>query len=120
MRKLCIADARVRLSADTGNNPLPCVAAEVQDQVADAVRFLVCTPPDLFVIEFFEAAFNFRKIVPGQILQSAVDESCRDQILFRHLRRCSSQDVVCVSLSGLLDVLPHPVWLGIEDGPEAQ
>ena len=49
LRKLRIPFAFVRLAADARNNPLPRVSAQMQDEVANAVRFLVRTPPNLFV-----------------------------------------------------------------------
>ena len=64
---LCANSAsRIRVSGcepNTGNNPLTRVAAEVQDQIADTVRFLVRTPPDLFVRQLFETTLNLGQIV---------------------------------------------------------
>jgi hypothetical protein len=59
LRKLRIADACVWLETDAADNPLACVPAKVQNQIADAVRFFVGTPPDLLVRQLLEAAFNF-------------------------------------------------------------
>ena len=41
-------------------DPLTSVTAQVQHQVADAVRLVIRTPPDLFVVQLLEAPFNFR------------------------------------------------------------
>ena len=53
-----IAIALVRGGTNTTYNLLPRIAAEVQDQVADAVRFFVCAPPDLLVAQLLETALD--------------------------------------------------------------
>jgi len=76
---LCANSAsRTRASGwDTGDDPLPHVAREVQDQIPDVVRFLVSSPPDLFVRHFLQTAFNLRQIVAQQKVQGMIDESSR-------------------------------------------
>ena len=66
--EFCVAIALVRLPADSADDPLARVAAEVQDQVADAVRFFIRTPPDLLVRQLLKTALDLRQIVTQQKL----------------------------------------------------
>lgn len=75
MRELRISHARVSRAANTRNNPLPRVSTQVQHEVADAVRLLVRSPPDLFVTQTLETAFDFRQILLDEKLARAGKKS---------------------------------------------
>src|SRR4051812_43530652 len=59
---------------DAAHNPLPHIAAKMQQQVADAVGRLVGTPPDVLVAQVFEASFYLRQIVRFEKTGRLVEE----------------------------------------------
>ena len=61
--------------ANARNNPLPDVARQVQNEIADGVGCFVRTPPDAGLVEWLEAAFDLRQVVFDKKLSSAGDES---------------------------------------------
>jgi hypothetical protein len=75
LRELRITMTLVRLTTNSRHNPLPRVPTQVQHEVADTVRLLVRPPPDLFVSQTLETAFNLRQVLFKQQFESVVDES---------------------------------------------
>src|SRR5262249_21182088 len=63
--ELAGAVAHVRHAADARDDPLPEVAAEVQQEVADRVHRVVRTPPDLGVVQLADAVLD----PPGTVRQ---------------------------------------------------
>src|SRR5262249_42098647 len=57
-RKLGRTIANIGCAADAGHDPLPQVAAQVQDQVADAVETRLRPPPHLLVIQLTQAVLD--------------------------------------------------------------
>src|SRR2546423_11371994 len=72
--KFSIAIARVRGPTYTAYNPLPRIAAQMQQQVPDAVGLFIRPPPDLFVRQPLETPFDLRQKVFDQMIARARNE----------------------------------------------
>src|SRR5205085_3529165 len=78
LREFSIAIASVGTDADATDDPLTRIPAQVQHQVANAVRLFVGPPPDLLVTEFLQAVFDLRQEVFRQMVARTRDESLAD------------------------------------------
>ena len=76
--KLALALAYIRHSAKPTDDPLPYVALEVKDQIADAVRLLVCPPPDVLDAETVDGGFDSWYVAVGEQRAGLGDECSRD------------------------------------------
>jgi hypothetical protein len=94
----------------------------VQYQIANAVRFLIGSPPNLLVGQVFKAAFDLWQIVVQQEVSGTIDKCSRDRLLvclgrslhcldLRPPRRHLSREVACVWLCDPQDALLRPAWL---------
>lgn len=63
LQKLRVSISFVKLPPKSRYNPLSSIAAEVKDQVSNAVGGCVRAPPNLFVTQLIKATLNFRQIV---------------------------------------------------------
>jgi hypothetical protein len=66
--ELLITHARIGCAADSGNNPLPHVAAQVEHQISDGVFALRAPRPDLVLVETLQTLLNAR----SQLLELAL------------------------------------------------
>src|SRR5256885_10495215 len=55
--------ATIRRAADAAHNPLPRVARQMTQQIADAVRLFARAPPSLLVSQTLQTAFDLRQVV---------------------------------------------------------
>jgi hypothetical protein len=60
--ELRLAVSHIARAADTTHDPLPCVAGEVEQQVADAVRPLVRPGPDDVLVEHGDRKADLREV----------------------------------------------------------
>src|SRR5205085_5601452 len=65
-------------AAQPADDPLPRVAFEVKQEVADAVRLLARAPPDLLVVQALEAALDLGQVLAEQVKPRLREEGARD------------------------------------------
>src|SRR5881227_2994852 len=87
LRKFGIAISRVRGASQTAYDPLTHVTAQMQNEISDTVRLRICSPPNLFIGEQFEAALDLRQKIFREMVPRARDKELTDfiQIIFHLL-----------------------------------
>src|SRR5205807_10433383 len=60
------------------NDPWSHVAAEVEQQITNAIRVRVCPPPDLFVAEQLQTTLDLSQVVLGELCARANNEGLAD------------------------------------------
>src|SRR6516162_8492822 len=76
------AIAGIRCAADAGTNPLFQVAAQVQEDIGDAVLRLVGSPPNLAVVQLLEAVFDPLH-ADGKAMAAGGDVGVADAVVVR-------------------------------------
>src|SRR5438094_10409520 len=74
LSKLRIAITRICGAANATHNPLPRVAAQMQQQIPDAVRLIIRPPPDLLIGQPIETPFDLRQKVFDEMIARARNE----------------------------------------------
>src|SRR6266571_2196754 len=74
LRKLSIAISRIGSAAYTTDDPLPRVAAQMQQQISNTVRLFIRPPPDLLIGEPFETSFDLGKEILAEMIARARNE----------------------------------------------
>ena len=61
--KLRVANPRIGRVANAGDNPLPHVAAKMQDQISDGIRIRSLSRPDAILAQFAKPLLNARRVL---------------------------------------------------------
>ncbi len=70
----------IRRPSNTGDDPLPDISAQMQDEVTDTVIGLVCAPPDVVIGQFVHAPFVTGLVLVQQFLPG-VSEKLLTEVL---------------------------------------
>src|SRR5262249_40776528 len=76
--ELTVPLTNIRHSTESADNPLSDIALEMEDQIADAVRFGVGLPPDVLERQSFDCLLDPWQVAVGQQLSGLLDENSRN------------------------------------------
>ena len=82
--KFLLTSAMIFLSAKAGEDPLPYITVEMEDEIADAVRTFIRAPPYLIICEFVQAWVYPSEAFAIEAVFDFAEEGGRDLLRLMH------------------------------------